>query len=205
MKNAVILIGFIALMSGCASESVVDYASVGENYIGSADELSYTELNSVADQAVQRLLTDPLFSKRYAAARTHAQADGRENPGLIVDPIENNINAAGDESTEQMRTILKDAIRKTGKFDIVDRAFRTKVTNDNIDWASRGESGGAISGIGSFVPGEFVMKGEVTRYESVSGKRRIYHHNVNFKMQDAVRGDLFWTTVISIDKAEVVK
>lgn len=203
MKYCSVVLVFAAVLAGCVGDRGVRYENGGTIYICDADELSYSELNTVADQAVQRLLTDPLFSKRYQAAQAHARSDGRDVPGLIVDPIENNVNNAGDESTEQMRTILKDALRKTGKFEIVDRNFRNGVVAGHIESVDQGESAVAISGIGSFVPGEFVIKGEVTRYKSKSGKRNIYHHNVNFKMIDSIRGDLFWTTIISIDKSEV--
>lgn len=202
MKCFPFVVIFAAVLAGCATDRGVRYENSGTIYICQADELSYTELNTVADQAVQRLLTDPLFTKRYKAAQVYARSNGRDVPGLIVDPIENNVNNSGDESTEQMRAILKDALRKTGKFEIVDRNFRRGAIAENIESVNEGESPVAISGIGSFVPGEFVIKGEVTRYKSKSGRRNIYHHNVNFKMIDSIRGDLFWTTIVSIDKSE---
>lgn len=205
MKCFPVVVVFAAILAGCIDSRGVRYEPSGTIHIGQADELSYTELNTVADEAVQRLLVDPLFTRRYQMALDHARSDGRDVPGLIVDPIENNVNNAGDESTEQMRTLLKDALRKTGKFEIVDRKFRRSVVSDHIESVDQGESAVAISGIGSFVPGEFVIKGEVTRYKSKGGRRNIYHHNVNFKMIDSIRGDLFWTTIVAIDKSEEAK
>ena len=81
--------------------------------------------------------------------------------------IENNVDESGDGKTAQMYRRLQSAVRKTGKFDIVD-------PEKSLEFAEP----------------DFVMSGELVKEET--GEL-----SLNLDMEDVHEGTVFWNEVVT--------
>jgi len=118
-------------------------------------------------EAVEKLVTDPMFSEKYAVALENAKKRGRVRPVMTIMRIENNADDSGDVKTAQMFRRLQSAIRKTSKFDIVD----PEKSLDDIE-------------------SDFVMSGELVREET--GEL-----SLNLDIEDMQSGTVFWNEVVT--------
>ena len=118
-------------------------------------------------EAVEKLVTDPMFSEKYAAALESAKKQGKLRPVMTIMRIENNVDDGGDVKTAQMYRRLQSAIRKTSKFEIVDPE---KSLED--------------------VSPDFVMSGELVREET--GEL-----SLNLDVEDMQSGTVFWNEVVT--------
>ena len=118
-------------------------------------------------EAVEKLVTDPMFSEKYAVALENAKKRGRVRPVMTIMRIENNADDSGDVKTAQMFKRLQSAIRKTSKFDIVD----PEKSLDDIE-------------------SDFVMSGELVREET--GEL-----SLNLDIEDMQFGTVFWNEVVT--------
>ena len=118
-------------------------------------------------EAVEKLVTDPMFSEKYAVALENAKKRGKVRPVVTIMRIENNVDDSGDAKTGQMFKRLQSAIRKTSKFDIVDPE---KSLED--------------------IEPDFVMSGELVREET--GEL-----SLNLDMEDLRSGTVFWNEVVT--------
>ena len=145
-------------------------------------------------EAIESLVTDPMFTEMYAEAQEHAKKHGNVRPVLTILPIENNIKGdkRGDSATYQMYKRLQAAIRKKGKFTIVDpekRAIMIKTVlkepDDGVNSTARG-----IQFYGEYDPSDFVMTGELVREET--GEL-----SLNLDMINTRNGTVFWNAVVT--------
>ena len=118
-------------------------------------------------EAVEKLVADPMFSEKYAAALKNAKRQRKVRPVITIMRIENNVDESGDGETAQMYRRLQSAVRKTEKFDIVDPEKSLE-----------------------FVEPDFVMSGELVKEET--GEL-----SLNLDMEDVHEGLVFWNEVVT--------
>jgi len=168
-----------AVLCGCVSQPTPGFPPGGE------------DRQSVV-QAVESLLTDPMFTEKYGIALANAKREGKVRPIVTIMRIENNADDRGDTATRQMSRRLQVAMRKTGKFDIIDPAERKRM----IDVVVKGADGGektATNGVkyyGDYDSADFVMTGELVREESGE-------FSLNLDMTDTRDGAVFWNEVVT--------
>ena len=167
----------IVAASGCVSQPHPDFRS------GEESRLSVV-------QAVESLLIDPTFKENYAEALANAKRSGKTRPSVTILPIENNADNCGDVATRQMYRRLQSAIRKTGRFEIIDPARRMDMTVVGTSGIDQGESGEQVQSFGNYVSADFVMHGELVKEET--GAR-----SLNLDMLDTRTGLVFWNDVVT--------
>lgn len=190
---------FGACCAGCVSRAKSGYISTDDDVYGRSRNLEYTQKSRSVTLMIERMLTDPLFSEKYAAAQVRA---GGRRPTISVDRIENNADERGDAVTAQMYSEVITALRKTGKFDLVDRPKRLGMTRANVRAVNDGESSDVIQGIGSYTPADFTLKGELRREVSRENNRTVYHHFANFSILGSADGTTFWSDSIPFAKVD---
>ena len=141
-------------------------------------------------QAVESLLTDPRFKENYAVALANAKRSGKIRPSVTIMPIENNADNRGDVATRQMYRRLQSAIRKTGRFEIIDPSRRMDMTEVETKGPDQGESGERVQDFGNYVSADFVLHGELVKEETGS-------RSLNIDMLDTRTGLIFWDEVVT--------
>ena len=141
-------------------------------------------------QAVESLVTDLTFTELYTKAMDNAKAAGKERPTVTILQIENNADNRGDAATRQMYRRLQTAVRKTGKFEIVDPAGRKMAVDVIESGANNGEDGGSLQNYGNYHSSDFVMHGELVLEED--GEK-----SLNLQMTDVRTGAIFWSEVVT--------
>lgn len=141
-------------------------------------------------EAVEKLVTDPMFTEKYAKSLRLAKKEGRKRPTMTVNRIENNVDDRGEGVTRQMYKRLQTALRKTAKFEIIDPEERAKMTDAVLRGPDGGERGGSVQRIGAYDSSDFVMNGELVREET--GEL-----SLNLNIQDAHSGTVFWSEVVT--------
>ena len=143
--------------------------------------------------AVDNLITDPVFSKKYSAALSRAKKKKMSRPVLTIMRIEDNTEGGKrDSNTTLMYRRLQVAVRKTDLFDLVDPEKREAMTSVVIKEADMGVNA-AKSGIqtyGEYDPSDFVMTEELAQDEN--GEVFLY-----LDMTSTSDGKVFWNEVVS--------
>lgn len=141
-------------------------------------------------QAVESLLTDPTFTALYADAVKNAQGVGKRLPVVTILRIENNADGSGDMATRQMYRRLQVAMRKTGKFTVIDPERGTLVTTVIPGGVAEGEKPDALQYVGEYSSPDFIMSGELVREETGV-------LSLNLTMQDVRTKTDFWSEVVT--------
>ena len=178
MQRRFLVIAAVAAFAGCATE---------HHGFGRGPNL---ESRLTIVQAVESLTTDPTFTELYAKATNNAKADGKDRPAVTILPIENNADKRGDAATRQMYRRLQTALRKTGKFEIVDPAGRKMAVDVVVSGVDNGEDNRAAQNYGDYHSPDFVMYGELVREED--GEK-----SLNLQMTDVRTGSMFWSEVVT--------
>lgn len=176
MKKIMLAIAAAAVLAGCVSER--------DGY-GSYREKRMTIVN-----AVESLLSDPMFAELYAKALETAKSAGRDRPVLKVLRIENNADGRGDAATRQLQRRLQTALRKTGKFTIVDVERGQDVIDAVAHGADAGETDDVHQFFGEYLSPDFVMSGEFVKEET--GEL-----SLNLDMQDVRTKSVFWSEIVT--------
>lgn len=178
MLKRFLVIATVAAFAGCATE---------RRGFGRGPN-SESRLTIV--QAIESLLTDPMFTELYAKATNNAKVAGKDRPTVTILPIENNADNRGDAVTRQMHRRLQTALRKTGKFEIVDPAGRNMAVDAIKSGANNGENSSAVQNYGDYRSSDFIMHGELVRAED--GEK-----SLNLQMTDVRTGSVFWSEIVT--------
>jgi len=141
-------------------------------------------------QAVESLLIDPMFTEKYGIALANAKREGKVRPVVTIMPIENNADNGGDSATRQIYRRLQEALRKTGKFDVIDPYKRDEMFRVVESGANHGERSDRVQDFGNYVSADFVLHGELVREETGA-------KSLNLDMEDTRDGTMFWDAVVT--------
>lgn len=194
-----LLVSAVIAVTGCATGPGRGYIDKEEDVFGRASRMEYSQKHRKVAESVEKLLTDPMFTQNYTAACARAK---EALPTIAINPIENNTGdgRSDSEATGQLYRELLTAIRKTGKFVMIDRMRRKQMTDANIAGNNAGEDSAAIQSIGSYTSADFVMTGELRREHTDDEDRQVYHHFLNLEMIDSASGTLFWSDSMAVPK-----
>jgi PBP1b-binding outer membrane lipoprotein LpoB len=198
MKRLGMTILAAALAAGCQTAPTSRYGDVDDDIYGRKDKMEYTQQSRSVTEAIEAMLTDPDFTDFYKLAKKRAKARGHVRPVVIVDKIEAGADpeTTNYEATSQMRTELKEALRKTKKFLVVDLQERALMTGTVIADVDGGAAGGNLDSYNGYAAGEFVMAGEL-KQTSTGGS---YFHFFNLRMTDTASGVETWNETVRIRK-----
>lgn len=197
-----LLVSAVLALAGCATGPGRGYVDKEEDVFGKASRMEYSQKHRKVAESVEKLLTDPMFTQNYTAACARAKEGGRVLPTIAINPIENNTRdgRSDSEATGQLYRELLTAIRKTGKFVMIDRMRRAQMTAANIAGNNAGEDSTAIQSVGSYTSADFVMTGELRREHTDDEDQQVYHHFLNLKMIDSASGTVFWSDSMAVPK-----
>ncbi|MBR4188851.1 MAG: hypothetical protein IKQ55_02700 [Kiritimatiellae bacterium] len=198
MKRLGMTILAAALAAGCQTAPTSRYGDVDDDIYGRKDKMEYTQQSRSVTEAIEAMLTDPDFTDFYKLAKKRAKARGHVRPVVIVDKIEAGADpeTTNYEATSQMRTELKEALRKTKKFVVVDLQERALMTRTVIADVDGGAAGDNLDAYNDYAAGEFVMTGELKR-TSIDGS---FFHFFNLRMTDTASGVETWNETVRIRK-----
>ena len=200
--KSLLFVSATLVLAGCATGPGRGYLDKEEDVFGKASRMEYSQKHLKVAESVEKLLTDPMFSQNYKKACVRAQEAGRTLPTIAINPIENNTGdgRSDSEATGQLYRELLTAIRKTGKFVMIDRVRRAQMTAANIAGNNAGEDSAAIQSVGSYASADFVMTGELRREHTDDEDRQVYHHFLNLEMIDSASGAVFWSDSMAVPK-----
>lgn len=189
---------------GCNGAVSSPYVPKDEDVLGRASRFEHRQKSRSVEESVDRMLTDPTFDGSYREVAERAQAAGRKLPVLAVKPILNNTGDGRSDSaaTRQMFEALKAALRKTGKFEVVDYTQRQSLLKTVIEGNNTGDDGGALQAIGAYRSPNLVLTGDIRRDETEDRGRRVYFHFLNLEIQSTATGTVFWSDTVEVGKQE---
>lgn len=198
MKRLGMTILAAVLAAGCQTAPTSRYGDVDDDIYGHKDKMEYTQQSRSVTEAIEAMLTDPDFTDFYKDASKRAKKRKHVRPVVIVGAIEGvpGAETTNYEATSQMRTELKEALRKTKKFLVVDLQERALMTGTVIADADGGAAGDNLDSYNDYAAGEFVMTGEL-KQTSIGGS---YFHFFNLRMTDTSSGVETWNETVRIRK-----
>ena len=141
-------------------------------------------------EAVESLLTDPTFTALYADAEKNARDAGKRLPVVTILRIENNADGSGDGATRQMSRRLQVAMRKTGKFTVIEPERGSLMPDTVSSGIDAGEKSDAMQNFGEYSSPDFVMRGELVREETGD-------LSLDLNIQDVRTKTDFWSAVVT--------
>ncbi|MGN0833626.1 MAG: hypothetical protein ACI4RD_08280 [Kiritimatiellia bacterium] len=197
-----LFVAVAAALAGCATGPGRGYLDTEEDVYGKSSRMEYSQKHRKVAESVERLLTDPMFTTNYDKARKRAADAGRALPTISINPIENNTGdgRSDSEAAGQLYRELLTAIRKTGKFAMIDRMRRKQMTAATIAGNNAGEDASALQSAGNYVSADFVMTGELRREATDDGRRQVFHHFLNLELIDSASGVVFWSDSMPVAK-----
>ena len=191
------------VVAGCSSTRpgpARGYVNPDDDAFGRSDGMEYTQKKLAMVQIIEKLLTDPMFTPQYDNARKRALAAGRTLPTIAVRPIENNTGDGRSDSdaTGQLYRELITAIRKTGKFEMIDYTRRKGMMTTAVGGVDSGEAPSNLEHIGNYTSADFIMTGELKRERTGD----TYHHFLNLEMTDTASGTVSWSDTATVGKYE---
>ena len=202
MKKLLVICA-VASIVGCAPwNEGVGYVPVDDDVKGHSGTMEYTQKRRSVVESVERMLTDPMFTQNYDQARRRALDAGRSLPTIAINPLQNNTGdgRSDSEATGQLYRELQTALRKTGKFVLIDRIRRKQMTDAAIAGVNNGEESGAIQHVGAYASADFTITGDLRREATDDGGRMVFHHFLNLEMVDSASGALFWSDTVTVAK-----
>lgn len=192
----------IVSVVGCANERAGGYVSLEDDVYGRPSKLEYTQKSRAIVEIVEKLLTDPTFSRMYADASSRAITKGQTLPTIAILPLEDNTGPGSNDSetTSQIYRELQTVLRKTGKFKIIDYAMRKQLIGVVVKGVDLGETSEGVQDIGNYSSSDFVLRGELRREATDSQGGKVYHHFLNLNMTDTRRGEQVWSDTVRIFK-----
>lgn len=194
----ILIVCTVAAMSGCISNRS-GYVNVDDDVYGRRDCLEYTQKSRVVGEMISRMLSAPDFTEVYAVAKERATKRGHRKPMVVVREIEDNTKpgVSDSQTTSQMRKELKSALRKTGKFTVIDLYERERMKGVVMGGVDSGGVADNLQHVGEYDAEDFSMSGEL-RMESTGGK--VFFHFFNLRLVDPVTGDEIWSDTVKIGK-----
>lgn len=161
-----------------------------------ADSLTQSERSRLVTEVVSRMLTDPTFSSRYSSKQKE-KTDGKL-PVVALAALENNVMDGRSDSLSmgQFSKELMVAVRKTGKFDVIDDLVNSALVDRVMRGNDEGENMSAAQNFGDYAPPDFYITGDVRRFLDDG----IYTHCLNLQMLDTSTRRVFWS-----DTAKILK
>jgi hypothetical protein len=200
-KMKIILSAFISVvaiaLAGCVSRSGSSgYVNEEALVFDRPETLTQSERSRLVVDVVGRLLTDPTFSAKYAE-KMNAKSDGKM-PIVAFSALENNVNDGRSDSAAmgQFTRELMVALRKTGKFDVIDDVANPALVNRLMSGNDAGETVAAAQNFGDYAPPDFYVTGDIRRFFDDG----IYTHCLNLQMLDTSTRRVFWS-----DTAKILK
>ena len=191
-----LLVGVIAL-TGCVSHSGSSgYVNEGVLVFDRPEKLTQSEQSRLVADIVGRMLTDPTFSDRYAEKMK--EKTGGKLPIVAFSALENNVSDGRSDSVAmgQFTRELMVALRKTGKFDVIDDVANPALVNRLMSGNDAGETVAFAQNFGDYAPPDFYVTGDVRRFFDDG----IYTHCLNLQMLDTSTRRVFWS-----DTAKILK
>ena len=191
-----LLVGVIAL-TGCVSHSGSSgYVNEGVLVFDRPENLTQSEQSRLVADIVGRMLTDPTFSDRYAE-KMKEKISGKL-PIVAFSALENNVSDGRSDSVAmgQFTRELMVALRKTGKFDVIDDVANPALVNRLMSGNDAGETVAFAQNFGDYAPPDFYVTGDVRRFFDDG----IYTHCLNLQMLDTSTRRVFWS-----DTAKILK
>lgn len=189
------------LLAGCAGVAPSPYASPTEDVVGSPSRFEPRQLSQAVATAIQKMLTDPTFTDSYGGVSARAAELGRRLPVLAVTPVANNSgDGRGDASTRQVFEALKNGLRKTGRFEVVDYVRRGDITGTVRAGRGAGDDDEALQHFGSYLSPDLILSADITRDVTDDRGRKVYFHYLNLTMQSTETGSVFWSETIEVAK-----
>lgn len=198
MKRLCMTILAAALAAGCQTAPKSRYGDVDDDVYGRKDKMEYTQKSRSVTEAIEAMLSDPDFTDIYKAAKKRAKARRHVRPVVIVDKIEAGADpdTTNYEATSQMRKELKEALRKTRQFLVVDLQERALMNRTVIEDVDGGAAGGNLDSYGNYAEADFVMTGDLQK----DSTGNIYFHFFNLRMTDTSSGGEVWNETVRMRK-----
>lgn len=201
MKTSFVAFALAVVCMGCRGPARMGYMDSADNVFASPERVSQAEKRRSVADALARMQTDAAFMSVYAAAKNRRMG---ALPVVAIRPFENNTGDGVDDAraTGAIYKTCLTALRKTGLFVLKDdtRAMalidRVKAGNNN------GENVNALGNFGSYDSPDFYLQGELVSNmdDDVAERRRVFTHDLNLVMLDAVGSNVAWSETVEVVK-----
>lgn len=142
-------------------------------------------------EAVEDLLSDPAFTRKYKSASNSAKESGLERPIISFTRFKSAIESVPHHVTKRVYLDLRSELRKTDKFDVIDVETRIQMLKELEAQVDAGGKNTKTRRFGDYEVADFIVHGELDEI----------HHGrfLHLKISDtSQKGEIFWEKAIDV-------
>lgn len=173
-------------MVGCASQRATQYVEPTEIIAGTPEQPTMYDLESSAQQLMDKMLASPQFSANYNAVK--ATKGGL--PIAVIGNIENKTKERVQGRLDAVGDTIRAALFSSGLFEVKDDAAADAIKSRIIRGADGGlENGALVQTMGTQDSPDFIVLGDLRHFTDVGG----YHmYRLRLAIHNLSTGKVVW-------------
>ena len=183
---AVVVIGCLI---GCASQKTnrAQPAEPTEIVAGVPERVTMYDLESEAQQLIERMLAHPQFSENYNAAK---RAKGGKLPVVVIGNIANKTTERVQGRLDAVGDTIRTLLFSSGLFEVKDDAATGAIIariSDNIDIGL--EDGSLAKVFGKHASPDFIVLGDFRHFADIGG---VHTYRLRISIHNILTGKIVW-------------
>ena len=180
ITKCVLMTAIVGGIVGCASQRGAQYVEPTEIISGTPEQPTMYDLESSAQQLMDKMLASPQFSANYNAAKA---SKGRL-PIAVIGNIENKTTERIQGRLDAVGDTIRTALFSSGLFEVKDDAAADAIKSRIIRGADGGlENGALVQTMGMQESPDFIVLGDLRHFTDVGGyqtyRLRLAIHNLS--------------------------
>ena len=186
ITKCVLMTAIIGGIVGCASQRAAQYVEPTEIISGTPEQPTMYDLESSAQQLMDKMLASPQFSANYNAAKA---SKGRL-PIAVIGNIENKTTERIQGRLDAVGDTIRTALFSSGLFEVKDDAAADAIKSRIIRGADGGlENGTLVQTMGTQDSPDFIVLGDLRHFTDVGG----YHtYRLRLAIHNLSTGKVVW-------------
>lgn len=184
---SLVLAVLIYCICGCNSPQGTRYVEPGEIISGRADKATMYDLESSAQELMEKMLTHPQFAKNYDATKV---AKGGQQPVVVIGNIDNRTETRIQRRLDAIGKTIRVALFDSTLFEVKDDEAADAIKSRIIRGADGGlETGELVQQMGTHDMPDFIVLGDFEDFEDVGG----YHtYRLRIALHSLRTGKIIW-------------
>lgn len=186
IAKCVLTTAIIGGMVGCVSQRATQYVEPTEIIAGTPEQPTMYDLESSAQQLMDKMLASPQFSSNYNAIKV---AKGGL-PIAVIGNIENKTTERIQGRLDAVGDTIRAALFSSGLFEVKDDAAADAIKSRIIRGADGGlENGALVQTMGTQDSPDFIVLGDLRHFTDVGG----YHtYRLRLAIHNLSTGKVVW-------------
>lgn len=187
IAKCVLTTAIIGGMVGCASQRATQYVEPTEIIAGTPEQPTMYDLESSAQQLMDKMLASPQFSANYSTTKV---AKGGKLPIAVIGNISNKTDVRIQRRLDSVGDTIRSALYTSSLFEVKDDEASDAISSRILRGADAGlEDGALVQNMSTHESPDFIVLGDFRHFEDIGG----YHtYRLRIAFYNLRTGKIVW-------------